>query len=91
MFSSMRSPLLRIITRWEQSGQGEGRFDQEEEEDEVPNNDDSPQVNVNDDESMMLRRSASTISSTGGRSYDHNSPHTNIWSLHAQPRRALQS
>ena len=31
-FTSMRSDLLRIITRLEQSGQGEGGRDQEEEE-----------------------------------------------------------
>jgi hypothetical protein len=31
----MRSDLLRIITRWEQSGQGEGRMDAEEESHEV--------------------------------------------------------
>jgi hypothetical protein len=40
----------------------------------------------------MLRMSASTmISSTGEGSYDNDSPHTNIGSLHARPRRALQS
>lgn len=32
IFVSMRSDLLRIITRWEQSGQGEGGMDPEEEE-----------------------------------------------------------
>ena len=32
-FTSMRSDLLRIITRWEQSGQGEGGRDQEDVED----------------------------------------------------------
>jgi hypothetical protein len=86
-FTSMRSDLLRIITRWEQSGQGEGGFDKEEEEDAAPDHDDdNPQANVNDDESMMLRTSASTISSA-----DNDSPHTNIGSLHARPRRALQS
>jgi hypothetical protein len=31
IFVSMRSDLLRIITKWEQSGQGEGRRDAEEE------------------------------------------------------------
>ena len=62
-FTSMRSDLLRIITRWEQSGQGEGGFDEEEEEDAAPDHDDdNPQANVNDDESMMLRTSASIVS-----------------------------
>lgn len=36
---SMRSDLLRIITRWEQSGQGEGGRDQEENEEEGSDND----------------------------------------------------
>ena len=41
---------------------------------------------------MVLRTSASTISSTGGGgSYDNDSPPTTIGSLHAQPRCALQS
>ena len=31
VFTSMRSDLLRIITRWEQSGQGEGGMDAEDE------------------------------------------------------------
>ena len=64
-FTSMRSDLLRIITPWEQSGQGEGGLDQQEEDDAAPSNhDDDPWANVNNDESMMLRTSASTISST---------------------------
>ena len=32
VFTSMRSDLLRIITRWEQSGQGEGGMDAEDED-----------------------------------------------------------
>lgn len=38
---SMRSDLIRIITRWEQSGQGEGGRDVEEEEEATPTNDDA--------------------------------------------------
>jgi hypothetical protein len=33
IFTSMRSDLLRIIARWEQSGQGEGGMDAEEDDD----------------------------------------------------------
>jgi hypothetical protein len=84
-FTSMRSDLLRIITRSEKSGQDEGGFDQEKEEDAAPNHDADLQAHVNHDESMMLRTSASTISSTGGGLYKDNSPHTYIGSLHAQP------
>jgi hypothetical protein len=52
-FTSMRSDLLRIISRWEQSGQGEGGMDQEggDEED-------------NDDE---VASSTSSISSGGSK------------------------
>jgi hypothetical protein len=39
---SMRSDLLRIITRWEQSSQGEGGMDAEEEEEEANNDEDAP-------------------------------------------------
>lgn len=38
---SMRSDLIRIITRWEQSGQGEGGREVEEEEEATPTNDDA--------------------------------------------------
>ena len=88
---SMRSDLLRVITQWEQSGQGEGSFEQEEEEDHAPNQDVDPQANINHDESMMLRMSASTISSTEGGSFDDKFPHTNIGSLYARPCRAPQN
>ena len=34
VFTSMRSDLLRIISRWEQSGQGEGGMDTNEDQEE---------------------------------------------------------
>ena len=52
---SIRSDLLRIIPRWEQSGQGEGERDPQEEEDEE-RADDEDSVATSDDEMSPLRR-----------------------------------
>ena len=49
---SMRSDLLRIITRWEQSGQGEGGMDSQEAEETTeatPNDDDASSLATNND------------------------------------------
>ena len=79
IFTSMRSDLLRIITRWEQSGQGEGGIDNydggdEEQEQEAQNVENSPAA-ANDDDDH-------TCSSTDGR---------NIGSLSGRRARALQT
>ncbi len=72
-FTSMRSDLLRIITRWEQSGQGEGGRDQEDEEDaavgEVLNADDASCISssIATDEEASPRRRPSNVGCLNGR------------------------
>jgi hypothetical protein len=72
----MRSDLLRIITRWEQSGQGEGgidTYDGDEEQEEQQEETVSPDASNNDD----------TDSQQHGRRH--------IGSLDRRPARALQT
>ena len=77
---SMRSDLLRIITRWEQSGQGEGGMDSQEEVDnEAP-------PNHNDDGSFAT--ASSRLPTTAG---DDDSCRGNIGALQGRSPRALQS
>jgi hypothetical protein len=76
----MRSELLRIITRWEQSGQGEGGRDQEDKEDTAAAADQQEEVNsevesLTDDDLSPTSHSSSTT----------------IGSLKSRPPRALQS
>ena len=58
---SMRSDLLRIITRWEQSGQGEGGMNAEEEVEEANNDEDAsassltPSHQADDDDGDTIR------------------------------------
>ncbi|KAI2510573.1 hypothetical protein MHU86_3841 [Fragilaria crotonensis] len=77
---SMRSDLLRIITRWEQSGQGEGGRDAQEEEHQDSNADDA---------------SSSLTPSQQADDDDENSATSreqqNIGGLTQRPPRALQS
>jgi hypothetical protein len=57
-FTSMRSDLLRIITRWEQSGQGEGGRDEDKEDaavGEVLNADDASSSLATDEEASPRR------------------------------------
>ncbi len=54
IIASIRSDLLRIIPRWEQSGQGEGGRDPQEDEEERGDDEDS--VASSDDEMSPLRR-----------------------------------
>ena len=78
-FTLMRSDRLRIITRWEQSGRGEGGRDQDEDDvvvDDVLNADDASCISspiATDEEASPQRRSA------------------NIGCLNGRPARALQS
>ena len=77
-FTSMRSDLLRIITRWEQSGQGEGGMDQEEQDDA------NYYEQENDDNSIAAASSLDTnTASTSSR--------THVGCLSGRPARALQS
>jgi hypothetical protein len=74
-FASMRSELLRIITRWEQSGQGEGGMDAEDEEHRrstVFDDDTRSFGQVDDDEDSTVQ-------------------HCILGSLDGRPARALQS
>jgi hypothetical protein len=73
---SMRSDLLRIITRWEQSGQGEGGRDAEEEqeeEDSLTNDDDDnqeddrPRENIGDLSGRPVRALQSRAAFLNGR------------------------
>jgi hypothetical protein len=60
IFTSMRSDLLQIITRWEQSGQGEGGIniydtgDDEEQHEEAQNEENSPVANDEYDDHASL-------------------------------------
>ena len=74
----MRSELLRIITRWEQSGQGEGGRDQEDEEDTAA---------AADQEEVISEVESLTDDDLSPTS--HSS--TTIGSLKSRPPRALQS
>ena len=97
--TSMRSEVLRIISRWEQSGQGEGGRDQDEEEEEVPDH-----VNVggpgeghtnyeqeNDDDES---HAASSLANSTPRQPPSSSPSSQNGSfgvLSGRPVQALQS
>ncbi len=60
---SMRSDLLRIITRWEQSGQGKGgRDSQEEEAMDVANDDESCYTSQADDKDSLQRENIGGLS-----------------------------
>ena len=75
--ASLRSDLLRIITRWEQSGQGEGGRDpQQEGVEEVQQGDDG------DDESFFTSQATDD---------DSLVTRDNIGGLTGRPNRALQS
>lgn len=63
---SIRSDLLRIITRWEQSGQGEGGRDPQEEEEEERGDDDESGT-TSDDDLSPRRRDRSTLGGLTGR------------------------
>ena len=81
VIASMRSDLLRIITRWEQSGQGEGGMDSQEEEQEL----EEATSNHNEDESFETTLSRpSTIG-------NDDSCRDNIGALQGRSPRALQS
>ena len=61
-FTSMRSDLLRIITRWEQSGQGEGGRDQEDVEDNNANEVTSPTSSISSgDDNSSPRRNIGSL------------------------------
>jgi hypothetical protein len=71
-----RSDLLRIISRWEQSGQGEGGRD---------DGGDEPDANDDDESSSMLTSMTSEANDEGRR----NLPA--MGSLYGRPARAMQS
>ena len=75
-FASMRSELLRVITRWEQSGQGEGGMDAEDEE---------HQRSAADDDDIR-----SSFGQVDDEDEDSSARHC-IGSLDGRPARALQS
>ena len=77
IFTSMRSDLLRIITRWEQSGQGEGGYDGEEEQEAQQERALSPADANDDDDDTDLQH--------------HSAERRNIGSLDRRPARALQT
>jgi hypothetical protein len=79
-FTSMRSELLRIITRWEQSGQGEGGRNGDE-DDATGDND---EAKAEDDDSSCFTSSTATDFDASPRSANHDS-------LHGRPARALQT
>ena len=100
IFTSMRSDLLRIISRWEQSGQGEGGRDQEDDDNEEQQEDASTydadeeeeqgfgaeQPVLDDNVSFMTSQTspASAIDAFPRR-------RANIGTLGGRPARALQS
>lgn len=98
IFSSMRSDLIRIISRWEQSGQGEGGRDQEddasqEEDDEGYSSTDADEeeeaIGANGDNASFMTSQTSPASAQ-----DATCPRrhrTNIGTLRGRPARALQS
>jgi hypothetical protein len=65
VFTSMRSDLLRIITRWEQSGQGEGGMDAEDELQYIPDDETTP---IGDhDQDSVAQEAQDCIGSLEGR------------------------
>ncbi len=68
----MRSDLLRIITRWEQSGQGEGGIniydggDDEEQQEGAQDEGNSPAANDEDDDHASLSSNGRITGSLGG-------------------------
>jgi hypothetical protein len=80
-FTSMRSDLLRIISRWEQSGQGEGGRDQEEEEDDAVVGD-----ALDADDASCVSSSIATNEDASPRRRS-----ANLGCLNGRPVRALQS
>ncbi len=77
IFTSMRSGLLRIITRWEQSGQGKGGYAGEEEQgaqhEEALSSAPADGNKINDDNDL----------------YHHSAEQRNIGSVDRQQARAL--
>jgi hypothetical protein len=98
IFSSMRSDLIRIISRWEQSGQGEGGRDQEcdasqEEDDDgyssTDADDEEEAIGANGDNASFMTSQTSPASA-----HDATFPRrhrSNIGTLRGRPARALQS
>ncbi len=84
IFASMRSDLLRIVSRWEQSGQGEGGIDQEDE-------------NENPEAAEFLSCASSSVSDDADADEEQNEGQErqgrqrNHGSLGGRPARALQT
>ena len=78
----MQFELLRIITRWEQSGQGEGGRDGEEED---AGGDVNDEAEAEDDNCSVTSSIATDREASPRRSASHHG------SLHGRPARALQT
>jgi hypothetical protein len=76
----MQSELLRIITRWGQSGQGEGG-----------RNGDKDDATGDDDEAKAEDDDSSCVTSSIATDFDASPRSANHGSLHGRPARALQT
>ncbi len=89
--ASMRSDFLKIIPKWEQSGQGEGGRDNEEEEQGSNHNDDEEQQDEQEDDSFSA--SITSLASKNSRQPSSissvSSPHA-MGSLSHRQSRVLQ-
>jgi hypothetical protein len=87
----MQSDLLKIIPKWEQSGQGEGGRDNEQ--DEQSNEDEQQEQQEDDSLSTSITSLASNNSSSRRQSSTSSllSPSNAMGSLSHRPARALQS
>jgi hypothetical protein len=90
--ASKRSDLLKIIPKWEQSGQGKGGRDNEEEEHGSNHNGDEEQQDEQEDDSFskLMTLLASNNSRRPSSISSILSPHA-MDSLSHRPSRALQS
>jgi hypothetical protein len=80
IFTLMRSDLLRIITRWEQSGQGEGGIDnfderQEEQQEETV----SPDTYDDDNDSKQHQRNIGSLKRRPARALATNTSCVSEW------------